>query len=53
MYLSGTKIFKIKIFFLSMQVDEGMEDPNTTISGPSSADDDCPTLNAALVHVSL
>ena len=46
---SGTKSSKSK----SMQADEGREDPSTTISWPSSADDDCPTLNAALVHVAL
>ena len=36
---------RIQIFFL---VDEGREDPNTIISGPSSYADDVPTLNAGL-----
>ena len=50
------------MFFLFFLVDEGREDPNTTISGPSLAQqrnaikmafhwraDDGPTLNAGLV----
>ena len=49
-------------FFFSCLVDEVVEDPNTTINGPSSAHqrnaiqvafrwraDDCPTLNAGFV----
>ena len=52
--LHGSRKFcqRGSIFFL---VDEGIEDPNTTINRPSSARqrnaDDGPTLNAGLVAV--
>ena len=36
------------VFFFFLLVDEGKEDPNTTVCGPSSADGN-PTLNAGLV----
>ena len=35
--------------FVCFLVDEGRKDPNTTISGPTSARQQGPTLNAGLV----
>ena len=42
--------FLFVFFFLfCFLVDEGRKDPNTTISGPTSARQQGPTLNAGLV----
>ena len=58
----GSNFDNVFLFFFLHVIDEGREDPNTTISGPSSARqrnaikmafhwraDDGPTLNAGLV----
>ena len=55
--MSGSRKFGqrgpiLTTLFFRFSVDEGMEDPNTTISGPSLArqrNDDGPTINAGLV----
>ena len=49
----GSNFDNVFLFLFFLKFDEGRKDPNTTVSGPSTAfrwrADDSPTLNAGLV----